>query len=171
MVDKNGFFDPEQMLAALDAAELEVFLHANGHALDLHQWYTRAGGTKALPKTHPGLVAAHLSATRCEHGGLCAHTLSKVHTHSFYFLGSPRPSLTTSRTTTRSQWCASLDRGSTSLPSIQTRETSRNTRPKTGTNTRTHTSIVTQLKSSLPFVLRLCSSRTVPVPFRSLVAT
>ena len=79
-VDENGFFDPEQFLAALDAAEHEVFQHASGHTLDLHQWYARAGGTKALPKTHPGFVAAHLCATRCKHGGLCAHTLSKVHT-------------------------------------------------------------------------------------------
>ena len=74
-VDENGFFDPEQLLAALDAAELQVFLNASGYTLDLHQWYARAGGTKALPKTHPGFVAAHPCATRCKHGGLCANTL------------------------------------------------------------------------------------------------
>ena len=79
-VDQNGFFDPDQLLAALDNAEHQVFLHAGGHAVDLIQWYARAGGPKALPKTHPGFVAAHLCATRCKHGGLCAHTLSKVHT-------------------------------------------------------------------------------------------
>ena len=141
-VDENSFFDPEQLLAALDAAELKAFENAYDKSLDLIQWYMRAGGTKALPKTHPGFVAAHLCATRCKHSGLCAHTLSNVHTHSFYFLGSLKPSLATSRTTTRNQWCANPARSGTSLPLIQTRETSRRPRPKTGTNTRTPTSNV-----------------------------
>ena len=83
-VDKNGFFAPEQMLAALDAAELQVFQHASGHAVDLHQWYARAGGTKALPKTHPGFVAANPCATRCKHVGLCANTLLLTHAPSTF---------------------------------------------------------------------------------------
>ena len=83
-VDKNGLFDPAQVLAALDAAELQVFLNASGYTLDLLQWYARAGGTKALPKTHPGFVAAHPCATRCKHVGLCANTLLLTHTPSTF---------------------------------------------------------------------------------------
>ena len=83
-VDENGFFDPEQFLAALDAAELKAFENAYDKTLDLIQWYMRAGGTKALPKTHPGFVAAYLCATRCKHGRLCAHTLLLTHTPSTF---------------------------------------------------------------------------------------
>ena len=83
-VDENGFFDPAQMLAALDAAELKVFENASDKALDLHQWYARAGGTKALPKTHPGFVAANPCATRCKHVGLCANTLLLTHAPSTF---------------------------------------------------------------------------------------
>ena len=83
-VDQNGFFDPDQLFAALDNAENQVFLHAGGHSVDLIQWYARAGGTKALPKTHPGFVAAHPCATRCKHVGLCANTLLLTHTPSTF---------------------------------------------------------------------------------------
>ena len=140
-VDENGFFDPEQMIAALHAAELKAFENAYDKTHDLIQWYMRAGGTKALPKTNPGFVAAYLCATRSP---LRPHTLA--HTHSFYFLGSLRPSLTTSRITTRNQRCANGERGRTSFPVIQTRETSRNIRPNTTTNTRAPTSHVCATK-------------------------
>ncbi len=83
-VDENSLFDPEQMIAALDAAELKAFENAHDKTLDLIQWYMRAGGTKALPKTHPGFVAAYLCATRCKHGRLCAHTLLLTHTPSTF---------------------------------------------------------------------------------------